>query len=197
MDQKYGEFVGVDNLHYAIVTANTDDTYTTGVPKKLAPVAEIASETETNNKTTYYDNSAANNYVTEGMTTVQIIIPNLDAETLAEILGKTYLAGIVWDGGQAEPPEVAIGFRYNMGKDNYRYYWYHVGTFAGGAEEAKSKEADVEVKTYTLTYTAVTTAKEFTVGGKSIRLKRAFTDSADAETTTPETWFQSVKMPGA
>ena len=138
MDQKYGEFIGVDSLYYALITANTETAYTPGTPKRLAPVAEIAAEPEISNKTTYYDNSAASNYVTEGKTEVKITISNLDAKTLAEILGKVYdtTNGIVWDGGKANPPEIAIGFRYNMGQHGYRYYWYHVGTFSGGAEEA-------------------------------------------------------------
>lgn len=198
MDQKYGEFIGVDNLVYALVTANTETTYTAGTPKTLAPAAEVASEAQINRVTTYYDNVAANNYVTEGDTEVKVLVSNLPAEVLAEILGKVYSAadGRVFDSGQADPPEVALGFRYNMGTNGYRYYWFYVGRFSGGAEEAITKKDNVEVKTYELTYTAITTTKKFTVGGDQIRLKRVFGDTADGAFDATG-WFTQVQVPGA
>jgi phi13 family phage major tail protein len=196
MEQKYGEFVGVDNLYIAPVIADTADEYTTGAPEELAPVANIAQAPEIASKTTYYNNVAANTYVTEGKTEVKIVISNLFAQKLAEILGKSYNAakGIVWDGGQANPPLYALGFRYNMGTNGYRYYWYYVGTFGGGSEDAASKTNDVDVKTYELTYTAVTTAKKFTVDGKQTVLKRTFADTSDAA-FDPTGWFDQVQTP--
>jgi phi13 family phage major tail protein len=167
MDNKYGEFIGVDSLYYAEVTANSTSAYTPGTPQILAPVAEIAAAPEISNVTTYYDNAAANNYVSEGKTEVKVVVPNLDSQTLAKILGKLYdqTSGKVYDNGEANPPEIALGFRYNMGKNGYRYYWYLCGTCSGGEEAATTQKESIDVKTYELTFTAYTTAKQFTVGG--------------------------------
>ena len=52
MDQKYGEFVGVDNLHAAIITEDSEANYIADVPEYFAPSAEIAGEPEINNTTT-------------------------------------------------------------------------------------------------------------------------------------------------
>ncbi len=196
MDQKYGEFVGVDSLYYAKITQDTAAGYVAGAPSYLAPVAEIAGEPEVNNKTTYYDNKAANNYVTEGKTALKIVVANVPADIAADLLGKTYDAasGRVYDSGQANPPDIALGFRYNMGKAGYRYYWYLKGAFSGGTEEAASKSNDVEIKTYTLTFTAVTTTYEFTVGAQTMSLKRVFADTADA-VFDPTGWFDQVQTP--
>lgn len=197
MEQKYGEFVGVDNLVYALITKNLDDEYVAGTPKKLAPAAEVASAPTINSLTTYYDNDAANTYTTEGPSEISVVVSNVPADVLAEILGKDYVEaeGRVYDEGVANPPEVALGFRYNMGKNGYRYYWYHVGTFAGGTEEAATKNENVDAKTYELTYTALKTNKKFTVGSKTMKLKRVFADTADAN-FDPSGWFDQVQVPG-
>jgi len=196
MEQKYGEFVGVDSVHFAKITKDDVTEYTAEVPRYLAPVAEIAGEPEINNLTTYYDNKAANNYVTEGKTELQITVSNIPAALAAEILGKHYDAttGRVYDEGAANPPECALGFRYNMGTDGFRYYWYLKGTFSGGAEEASSKKENVDVKTYQLTFTAVTTTHEWEIDGKNKALKRIFADTSDAAFDATG-WFDQVQTP--
>lgn len=196
MDQKYAEFIGVDEVHYALVTADTAAAYTADAPIYLAPTAEVAGEPEVNNKTTYYDNAAANNYVTEGKTELKLVVANVPAQQMATLLGKDYDAasGRVYDSGQANPPKVALGFRFNMGQSGYRYFWFLSGTFSGGAEEATSKSNDVDVKTYTLTFTAVTTAFKWTVNAVLKSLKRVFADTSDA-TFVPTGWFDQVQTP--
>jgi phi13 family phage major tail protein len=196
MDQRYGEFVGVDNLYYAKITNDDEIGYTAAAPIYLAPVAEIAGEPEINNKTTYYDNKAANNYVTEGKTELTITVSNVPAKEIATLLGKKYDAasGRVYDSGEANPPEVAIGFRFNMGKNGYRYYWFLKGTFSGGAEEAATKSNDVDERTYELTYTAVTTTHQWDIDGQMQSLKRVFADTADAA-FDPTGWFAQVQTP--
>lgn len=196
MDQQYGEFVGVDSVYVADVITDTESVISFGVPEYLAPVAEITGSPEIANKTTYYDNKAANNYVTEGKTELGITVSNVPAEKLAKLLGKSYDAasGRVYDSGEANPLDKAIGFRYNMGTNGYRYYWYLKGTFSGGAEEAATKTNDINEKTYQLTYTAVTTTHEWTIGGESKSLKRVFADTADPA-FNPTGWFTQVQTP--
>lgn len=197
MDQKYGEFVGVDSVYIADVTMDNNSSYVTGIPVYLAPVAEIAGTPEINNNSTYYDNQPGNNYVTEGKTELKVVVSNIPAHVMADILGKDYdvATGRVLDDGQANPPAKALGFRYNMGKNGFRYYWYLNGTFSGGAEEAATKTADVDVKTYELTYTAINTTHEFNVNGVEKTLKRIFGDTSDSA-FNPTGWFTQVQTPG-
>lgn len=196
MDKKYGEFVGVDSLYYALISQDDDAGYMAGTPTRLAPAAEISGEAEVNNTPTYYDNKPGNNYVSEGVTTLTITVSNVPAQLMATLLGKSYDAatGRVYDSGEPIPPDVAVGFRYNMGSDGYRYYWYLKGTFSGGAEEASTKKSDVDIKTYQLTFTAVATTHEWTVAGKMQSLKRVFADTADGS-FNPAGWFAQVQTP--
>jgi phi13 family phage major tail protein len=164
----------------------------------LAPAAEVAAAVGINKMTTYYDNVAANNFVTEAATEITMVVANIDAETMGEILGKAFdpATGRVFDGGTANPPKCALGFRYNMGSGGYRYYWYFGGTFAGGEEAAVTKKEDVEINNYELTFTAIPSAYKFTVGADQIPLKRVFGDTADAA-FDPNAWFTQVQVPGA
>lgn len=196
MDAKYSEFVGVDNLYYALVTADTASGYTAGAVTYLAPVAEIAGTPTINNITSYYDNQAAINYTVEGKTELKLTVANVDAETLAILLGKYFddASGRTYDDGEPNPPDVAIGFRYNMGNSNYRYYWYLKGTISGGSENAVTKKENVEPKPYELTFTAVNTTYEFTLGADSKGVKRVFGDTADAAFVATG-WFDQVQTP--
>lgn len=196
MDQKYGEFVGVDSLYFALITADTALAYTAGTPTYLAPVAEIAGSPKVSKKVTYYDNAPANTFTTEAETEIKVVISNVPADVAATLLGKYYDAatGRVLDTGSANPPDVALGFRYYMGTNGYRYYWYLKGTFSGGSEDAKTKEADVDAKTYELTFTAITTTYQFTVNGESKPMKRVYGDTADTAFDASG-WFAQVQTP--
>lgn len=195
MDKQYGEFVGVDNLHFAIVT-DTQTEYTATTPKYLAPAAEIAAEAETNNTPTYYDNVPGNNYVSEGVTTMTITVSNVPAHKAALLLGKDYdeATGRVLDSGLPNPPDVAVGYRANIGRSDHRYTWYLKGTFSGGAEEAATKSNDVDIRTYQLTYTAVATTKKWVINGEEKPLKKNYGDTTDPA-FDPTGWFTQVQTP--
>ncbi|MFA6717907.1 MAG: major tail protein [Prevotella sp.] len=195
MDE-FGEFVGVDSLYYALVTTDTSAAYAVGTPAILAPVAEIAGSPTVNKKVTYYNNKPRSTYTTEAETEIKVTVSNVPAQLVATLTGKYYDAatGRVLDTGEANPPYIALGFRYNMGADGYRYYWYLRGTFSAGSEDAKSKETDVDVKTYELTYTAITTEHEFTVNGDSRSMKRVIADTADSAFSATS-WFTQVQTP--
>lgn len=195
MDKQYGEFVGVDNLHYAIVT-DTEDSYSATTPKYLAPAAEVAAEAEVNNTSSYYDNVAGNNYVTEGVTTVTVTVSGIPVKLAAILLGKDYdeATGRLYDSGQPNPPDIAFGYRANIGRSDYRYTWYAKGTFSGGAEEAASKSNDIEIKTYQLTYTAISTTRKFTIKGEEKPLKKNSGDTTDPA-FNPDGWFSQVQTP--
>jgi phi13 family phage major tail protein len=196
MDQKYGEFVGVDKVYTFDILQDDDGNYVAGTPEYFCPVASIAGEPEIANKTTYYDNKAANNYVTEGMTALTIVLSNVPADKMADHLGKHYDAesGRVYDTGEANPPDKGIMFRYNMGKAGYRYYCYLKGTFSGGTEEAETKTNDVNEKTYQTIYTAVSTTHEWSIDGVLKPLKRVFGDTSDPAFDATG-WFTQAQTP--
>lgn len=196
MDQQYGEFVGVDKVYAFKVTQDDENNYVASTPEYLAPTAEISGEAKTDNNTTYYDNKAGNNYVSEAATELKITLSNIPAQKLAEILGKDYdtVSGRVYDNGEPNPPDMGIMFRFNMGKTGYRYFCYLKGTFSGGTEDATSKGDKIDAKTYDLTFTALNTTYEWTIDGALKSLKRVFGDTANSA-FDPTGWFDQAQTP--
>ena len=199
MDAKYGEFVGVEMLHAAKITADTADAYTAEAPAYLAPSAEISIQSNINNAPQFYDNVAGFNYVSEGVSTLTLTVSGIPGSKLAELLGKYYDAatGRVIDDGQPAPPYYALSFVFNKGPEGKRYYQYLKGTFSGGEEIATTKaDGSVTVHTYQLTFTALNTTHKWSVGGVMKTLKRIFADTTDdAFTGTDATWFGAVQTP--
>ena len=129
MNKEYGEFIGVDNIHAAVITEDSESAYVTETPEYLAPAAEIAGEPEIQSTPTYYDNVPQDNYITEGVTALKVIVSGVSADMMAKYLGKHYDAasGRVLDTGEPNPPDIALSFRFNKGKEDYRYYQYLKG----------------------------------------------------------------------
>ena len=196
MDKKYGEFVGVDSIYTAIITEDSEANYIAETPEYFAPAAEVAGEPEIESTPTYYDNVPQDNYITEGVTNLTVIVSGVPADMMAKYLGKHYDAatGRVLDTGEPNPPDVALSFRFNKGKEDYRYYQYLKGKFSGGSEEATTKKKGIDIKTYTMTFTAVTTTHKWTVDGILKQMKRIFADTTDAA-FNPAGWFNQVQTP--
>lgn len=201
MEKQYGEFVGVENLHAAKITADTAEAYSAETPAYLAPSAEISIQSNINNAPQFYDNVAGFNYVTEGVSTLTLTVSGIPASKMAELLGKDYDEdnGVVIDDGQPAPPEYAISFIFNKGPDEKRYYQYLKGTFSGGEEVGTSKaNGNVTVHTYQLTFTALNTTHKWTVNGAQKSVKRIFADTTDENFDgTDATWFAAVQVPAA
>lgn len=197
MDKQYNEFVGVDNVHFAIVTTDTAESYVAETPEMLAPVADISNETETSSTTTYYDNAPSNNYTSEGATKVSLTVSGVPAQLAAKLMGKHFDSekGVVYDDGKPNPPNIALSFRLNKGLDEFRYYQYLKGKFTGGNEEASSITDSIDAKTYKLIYTAVITTHKWNVNNESKGLKRIFADTTDTNFIQGSSWFNAVQTP--
>ena len=161
------EFRGTDNLVYAPVTADNNESgpgqgYVTGDVKVLAPVAEISRTTETSTATSYYDNKPANVINAEGSDTITLTIPVLGLETLADITGKQIDSetGAFMD-GVSTPKYFALGYRLRLTDGTYRYVWRYKGSFAIPDETSQTENAGTDVNNQQLTYTGIMTQHKF------------------------------------
>lgn len=169
MAQYVDEFRGTDNLVYAEVTADDNDTgYVTGAVKILAPVAEISKTVETSSDTKYYDNKPALTINAEGADTITLTIPALDLATLADICGKEYdsATGAFMDGVRT-PKYFALGYRLRLTDGTYRYVWRYKGSFAIPDETSQTENAGTDSNNQQLTYTGIQTMHKFVKTGTS------------------------------
>lgn len=173
MAQYVDEFRGTDNLVYAEVLADDNETgeghgYVTGDVKILAPVAEISKTVETSSDTKYYDNKPALTINAEGADTITLTVPALDLPTLADITGKGYdtTTGAFMDGVRT-PKYFAVGYRLRLTDGTYRYVWRYKGSFAVPDETSQTENAGTDSNNQQLTYTGIMTMHKFTKSGSS------------------------------
>jgi phi13 family phage major tail protein len=194
MAEYVDEFRGTDDLYYAEVTADNNDTtgtegtigYVTGTVKRLAPVAEISRTTETASDTKYYDNKPAFTINAEGADTITLNIPALDLATLADITGKQIdeTTGAFMD-GESTPKYFALGYRLGLTDGTYRYVWRYKGSFGIPDEASATKNAGTDSSGQTLTYTGIMTNHKFTkaldANGNPMAQKALVVDERDGK----------------
>lgn len=165
MAQYVDEFRGTDNLVYAEVLTDNNESgegYTTGDVAILAPVAEISKTVETGSDTKYYDNKPALVINSEGADTITLTVPALDLKTLADITGKGYstTTGAFTD-GERMPKYFALGYRLRLTDGTYRYVWRYKGTFGVPDETSQTENASTDSNNQQLTYTGIMTMHQF------------------------------------
>jgi len=196
----HGEFVGCDQLHIAKVIEDSAGNFTVEAPRYFAPLADAASQSKETKKSSSYDNKIHRTYVVEGPSEVNLNVSNIPADIWAETNGKGFNEndGRVYDSGEPKKEYYALGLRYNIGDNHFRYQWFLKGIFSAGKEEAKSKGESVDIKTYQCVYTAIPTshAFEYQANGvtKNTPLKRIFGDTTKAA-FDPAGWFDQVQTP--
>lgn len=189
------EFRGVDNLVYAEVTKDNNESgegYVTGIVKPLAPVAEISKTVETASDTKYYDNLPKLVIQGEGADTITLTVSALNLQTVADLTGKGYDAatGALMD-GESTIKYFALGYRMKLIGDEagYRYVWRYKGTFAVPDETSATEDAGTDSNNQELTYTGIATNHIFTKPNKA--QKALVVDSADGKAVLT-TFFDTV-----
>lgn len=195
----YGELIGCDETHYSKVTEDSLEKYEAATPKYLAPVADISHDTAVNTSKRFYDNQPRYVDISEGNTSVKIVISGVPCVLAAELTGKPYDTekGLFYDTGDlSEAPYCALSGRMDLGGGEHRYFNYLKGKFTLGSQTARTKEDNITVNTIDLTYEPVVTTHKFKVNAeKTCGVKAVFADTTDENFTTADTWFSKVQTP--
>lgn len=197
MSSQYGEYINIDELHYALVN-DSKDAYTAGANNYLAPAGQISHDPSVKQNTRYYDGVAMFTTSVEGETKVVITVSGVPIKLAAILTGKFYdtTKGILIDTGEANnAPWAALSGRMELGDGGYRYFQYLKGKFSEGKEEAETKGDDIKPKTIELTYTAVATMYQYTVNGEKKGVKALKADTTDVAFKGADNWFNAVQTP--
>lgn len=178
--------VGLQDIYYAKVIKDDVTGTEYGTPKALLP-AITANVTPTVESATLHGNDGP--IVTANALSeieVEIGVANLDLEQSADILGSTINAdGLLIDNSDDQAPEIALGFRRSMSDGSFIYTWLLKGKFSLPAEEATTKQGEIEFQTPTITGTFL---KRLSDGHWRVRADSRNPDSAAAIAA----WFTAV-----
>lgn len=196
----YGEAVDVSELYIAEVTGDDTGAYAAGTPKLLAPFSTIAKETSSNTKTRYYSGKPLFVDTTEGETKLTVVVPGLTVKARAELCGKTYdtTKGMMYDDGNTGEKYFAVGYCVHHAGGVDEYAWLLKGKFSIPKDEAETKTTDINEKTLSVEYTAITTTTKYQLAtGKKGGCKAVYADTADSNFKGADTWFNAVQKPPA
>lgn len=145
-----GVRVGLDMLHYAIITDEETEEY--GVPIPIPGAITASISPEVNTETLYADDQAADVATALGTIEVEINVKDLTAEASKDLLGSTIdVNGVLVDNKADNAPYVALGFRSRKSNGAYRMVWLLKGKFAPSEEEYNTKEGSPSFQTPTIT----------------------------------------------
>ena len=186
---------GLSNIVIAEVTADTEETYTTGEVRKLIPAGEMTITVDKDKAQYWFDNTVFASVGREGSSEISITGAGLRAAAIAELVGKNVdpTSGAVFDDGQYKEKYYALGgIKHNI-DGTTEHFWFNKGSFAIPDESAKTEGEDTDATGTELTFTAIPTTHKFEKTGKVN--KRVILDSNAGNATDIENWFEAVKTP--
>ena len=142
--------IGLDQLHYALLTADTALALTYGTVTAL-PAAIEAKITAANTETVLYaDNALSEVAYALGKVTLELNVKDIDLETQAALLGHSIALGVMVVNVNDVAPYVAVGFRSLKANGKYRYTWLLKGKFGEIDDNSKTRGETTEFQTATL-----------------------------------------------
>ncbi|MCM3589627.1 phage tail protein [Brevibacillus borstelensis] len=149
-----GITIGMDKIHYAIMTDETTETYAT--PKPIPGAITGTVSPTTNTETLYADDQAWETASALGEIELELNVADLPQDVLKDLLGATVDAnGVLVQASSDVAPYVALGFRSQKSNGKYRYYWFYKGKFQPNEEEFQTKEDSPSFQTPTITGTFI------------------------------------------
>lgn len=187
------EYRGVEGLVYAEVTADDDESYTTGTVKQLAGVAEIGRTTETSSEPHYYDNVPAVVVSSTGSDEVTCTVSAIPLEVLAEITGQQYDSNLgVLIEGERETKYFALGYKAKKTNGKEVYVWRYKGQFSIPDSTHATEDDGTDANGQEITYTGISTTHKFTKTGKRAK---AMNVDLEADKANVSTFFDTVTTP--
>lgn len=187
------EYRGVEGLVYAEVTADDDESYTTGTVKQLAGVAEIGRTTETSSEPHYYDNVPAVVVSSTGSDEVTCTVSAIPLDVLAEITGQQYDSNLgVLIEGERETKYFALGYKAKKTNGKEVYVWRYKGQFSIPDSTHATEDDGTDANGQEITYTGISTTHKFTKTGKRAK---AMNVDLEADKANVSTFFDAVTTP--
>ncbi|MCL6443927.1 MAG: phage tail protein [Alicyclobacillus sp.] len=180
--------IGMDQIHYAVLTADDGTSITYDTIKTIPGAVSAKITTNVNSATNYGDDGPLETAsVTTGIT-VDIQVADLPMEARADLLGNTLSTtdGTLTEKGTDLAPYVAFGFRSRKANGKYRYVWLVKGRFTPPEDDYQTKNDNITFQNPSISGTFVARLTD--------NVLRVMGDEDTTGFTGGSTWFD--KVPG-
>ena len=173
---------GLKNVHYAVITVNSETgAVSYGVPKRI-PGAVTLSAPPKGEKTEFFADDSAYFVATanqgyEGTLEVALVPDSFKKDVLGY---REDANGVLFEAAEAVAKDIALLFEFNGDQNGTRHIFYNVAVGRPGMESS-TKGQSIEVKTETMNITASPALDTGYVKAK-----------ADAGTSAYDNWFNAV-----
>lgn len=173
---------GLKNVHYAVITVNSETgAVSYGVPKRI-PGAVTLSAPPKGEKTEFFADDSAYFVATanqgyEGTLEVALVPDSFKKDVLEY---REDANGVLFEAAEAVAKDISLLFEFNGDQNGTRHIFYNVAVGRPGMESS-TKGQSIEVKTETMNITASPALDTGYVKAK-----------ADAGTSAYDNWFNAV-----
>ena len=176
-------FIGVDQVHYALLTSDTSVAALWAAAVALPLATEVGVNPNGAIATLFADNGPAVTANSIGEIDISLKTADVDPVNRAIILGHSRSGGVTSYKGADTSPDLAIGFRTKLSDGNYGYVWVLKGKMMEGQETFTTQQGNI-------TFMESVLAGKFTIlnyNGEWKRTTRA--DDPDYVAATGVNWF--------
>lgn len=194
--------IGLDKLHYAIMTTEDDSTTAPAYAIPVAADGVMVANINPNSSldTLFADDGPYESAATLGNIEVEIQKAFLTPQNKADLLGHTLdsQGGVIFSDNDT-PPYVAIGFRSLKANGKYKYTWLQKGRFSEPEDNNETKGDTINWQQDTINGQFVKLTFPIVVNGDAKRVWKYEIDEdgdkVDADVIAA--WFDKVQLPPA
>lgn len=145
--------VGLNDLHFAILTADTKEAITYEVPEPMVGAINATISPTVNTQELYADDQLWESVSALGKIDVEVETADLPLTVRAKLLGNEVVDGVLVENKGDAPPHIGLGFKSLKSNGKYRYLWLLKGIAQPMAEDYSTKKDNVEHKTPKMKFT--------------------------------------------
>ncbi|RSL32668.1 phage tail protein [Salibacterium salarium] len=178
--------VGFKDLHFALLSDETDGSFTYETPEKISGAMTGTVTPGVNWANLYTDDSITETAQSMGVVEISLDVADLDPTSYALLMGTEVNAdGAVIDNTSDKKPYGALGFRSERADGTYEYVWLLKGKFGVPEDSYSTKSESIEFQSQTI-------AGRFVARSDGKWRARVVEGTEAAATDVIDTWFDDV-----
>ena len=128
-------FVGLKDVHVALLTTNTESSYVAETPRKFARAIKAKISDKRSTEDLESDDGTEETLDSYEGTEIEIEVNSLAPQDHALLFGHKYENGYLIKNKDDKAPELALGYRSKRLNGKYEFVWLYCGRFSEGIDE--------------------------------------------------------------